>query len=71
MLADVRVALRNIRNEPGYTAAAVVTLALTVGATTAIFSAVHAILLHPAGINTPESLVMCWARARRAGVAAL
>jgi putative ABC transport system permease protein len=62
MLADLRVALRNLRNEPGYTAAAVVTLAVTVGATTAIFSAVHAILLNPAGIHAPESLVVCWAR---------
>jgi len=41
MLADVRAALRNLRHEPGYAAAAALTLALTIGATTAIFSGVH------------------------------
>ena len=73
MLADVRVALRNLRNAPGYTAAASLTLAVTIGATTAIFSAVHAILLTPAGIRAPESIVMCWARddARQLGVVEL
>jgi putative ABC transport system permease protein len=73
LLADVRVALRNLRSEPGYTAAAVVTLAMTIGATTAIFSAVHAVLLNPGGIHAPESLVMCWARdeARQLGVVEL
>ena len=54
MLDDVRVALRNLRHEPGYSAAAIVTLALTIGATTAIFSAVHAILLNPGAVHRPR-----------------
>jgi putative ABC transport system permease protein len=73
MLADVRAALRNLRHEPGYTAAATLTLALTIGATTAIFSGVHKVLLDSAGIHDPQSLVMAWSRdvARQLGVVEL
>jgi putative ABC transport system permease protein len=73
MLADVRAALRYLRHEPGYAAAATLTLALTIGATTAIFSGVHKVLLDPAGISDPQSLVMAWSRdtARRLGVVEL
>jgi putative ABC transport system permease protein len=62
MWADVRIALRNLLGAPGYTAAAICTLALTIGATTAMFSAVHAVLLKPSAIRQPGSLVVCWAR---------
>ena len=41
----MRLALRNLTNAPGYTLAAVTTLALAIGASTAIFSAVYAVLL--------------------------
>ena len=73
MLADVRAALRNLRHEPGYAAAATLTLALTIGATTAIFSGVHKVLLDTAGITDPRSLVMAWSRdtARQLGVVEL
>ncbi len=73
MLADVRAALRNLRHEPGYAAAATLTLALTIGATTAIFSGVHKVLLDTAGITDPQSLVMAWSRdtARQLGVVEL
>jgi putative ABC transport system permease protein len=56
MLADLRDALRQLRKAPGFTATAVITLALGIGATTAIFTLVHQVMLKSLPVTKPDEL---------------
>jgi len=56
MLADLRDAFRQLRKAPGFTTTAVVTLALGIGATTAIFTLAHQVMLKSLPVTKPEEL---------------
>ncbi|HEY6487856.1 MAG: ABC transporter permease [Terracidiphilus sp.] len=56
MLADLRDALRQLRKAPAFTATVVITLALGIGATTAIFTLVHQVMLRSLPVSKPEEL---------------
>jgi putative ABC transport system permease protein len=57
---DVKYAFRALGRSPGFAAAAIVTLALGIGANTAIFSVVHAVLIAPLPYRDPGQLVFVW-----------
>lgn len=64
---DVRFALRTLRKNAGFTTVVVVTLALGIGASTAVFSVVEGILLRPLPFPEPDRLVMIWQNDRATG----
>ena len=60
LVRDIRFAIRQLVKNPGYAAAAILTLALGIGASTAIFSVADAVLLRPLPYPNPEQIVRVW-----------
>ena len=58
LMQDLVFTIRQLRKNPGFTAVAVLTLALGIGGTTAIFSAVYAVVLQPLPLRDPSRLML-------------
>jgi putative ABC transport system permease protein len=61
ILQDLRYALRTLRSSPGFSAVAILSLALGIGANTAIFSLINAVMLKSLPVSHPEELLQVWA----------
>ena len=68
LFRDMRNGLRGLRKRPGFALLVILTLALGIGANTAVFSVVYAVLLSPLPYPQPDQLAIIWARNDKAGL---
>ena len=68
LLRDLKFSARSLLKHPGFTAVAVLTLAIGIGANTTIFSTVDALLLHPFSFPNQDRLVVVWEQNRSVGI---
>ncbi len=66
---DLRYAFRTLRKNPGFAAVAILTLALGIGASTALFSLVNTVLIRPLPMERPDRLALIWETAPQVGIA--
>src|SRR5882762_1422014 len=62
LIQNARYCVRLLRKNPGFSAVAAITLALGIGANTAIFSVIYGVLLAPMPYKDPDQLVMVWSK---------
>src|SRR5262245_61003773 len=67
LIQDIRYALRTLRGTPGFAATAILTLALGIGASTAVFTVVDSVILKPLSFRDSGRLVAAWERVRFLG----
>ena len=60
MLSEIKVALRGLAKSPGFTAIAIATLALAIGANSAVFSLINALLVRPLPYQEPSRIALIW-----------
>jgi putative ABC transport system permease protein len=68
LLRDLKFSARSLLKHPGFTAVAVLTLAIGIGANTTIFSTVDALILHPFSFPNQERLVVVWEQNKAMGI---
>jgi predicted permease len=71
LLADIRYGIRNLLKTPGFTAVAILTLALGIGANSALFSVVNGVLLNPLPYPEPDKLISVYAKTSSFGNASI
>src|SRR6516162_6657581 len=68
MLSEIKVALRGLAKSPGFTAIAIATLALAIGANSAVFSLINALLVRPLRYSEPSHIALIWEQLKTQGL---
>ena len=68
MLGDIKIALRGLAKTPAFAAIAIITIALAIGANSAVFSLINAVLVRPLPYQKPSQLVLLWEQFKSMGL---